>query len=207
MGCLNSKNKMVDKKPPDIVNENPKIELQVLKKEPTNKYILSEKELDNINNENLKDAEEQMNLQHVIESIYDAAVKAHNNVQINNLHNLFWLLPVNDRGIHVPKTIPIEIPNDQKDDDSKRIVNVPIITLINQQNLNINELKIKTEVDMELECVPKEDKKKCFYDITKKNYSLRLVPGDKSTIIDMTIKMDPPLEIYNRILSKLEKQI
>lgn len=212
MGCIQSNNKKKNNNDKSQYvakkdDEKQNIQLSVLNKQPTNKYILSENELDNINERILKDAEEQMNLQHIIESIYDAAVKAHSNVQINNLHNLFWLLPVNENGIHVPKTIPIQIPTDTDDINSKRVVNVPIITLINQQNLNISELKIKTEVDMELESVPKEDKKNCFYDITKKNYSLRLVPGDKSTTIDMTIKMDPPLEIYNRILSKLEKQI
>ncbi len=217
MGCLSSK--CISKKDKSIykVNANiksdlsgnkPNIQMTVLKKQPSDKFILNEQDLDRMDELIQEDAGSQMKLQHIIESIYDAAVKAHNNVQINSLHTLFWLLPANEKGIHIPKCIPVQVPNDNDDGNPHKIVNIPIITLINQQNLNINELKIKTEVDMELESVPKVDNNnKNPYDIKKKDYCLRLVPGDKSTQIEMTIKMDPPLEIYNRILSKLEKQI
>ncbi len=217
MGCLSSK--CISKKKSskykinadiksDISGNKPNIQMNILKKQPTDKYILDESDLDKMDEQIQADADSQMKLQHIFESIYDAAVKAHNNVQINSLHTLFWLLPANELGIHIPKCIKVQVPNENDDGNPYKIVDVPIITLINQQNLNINELKIKTEIDMELESVPKVDNNnKNQYDIKKKDYSLRLVPGDKSTQIEMTIKMDQPLEIYNRILSKLEKQI
>jgi hypothetical protein len=178
-------------------------------RQKTDPYVLDMDKLDRMQESIEMDAENQIKLQHIIESIYDATVKAHNNVQINNLHNLFWLLPTNEKGIHVPKCMPIQVPNDEDGDQPYKVVNVPIITLMNAQNLNISEMKISTTVDMQLESAPKKKEilGKCLYDIKKKDYSLRLVPGDKSTTIDMTIKMDPPLEIYNRILGKLEKQI
>ena len=218
MGCLCSKYKSNSKKQKVYLNKpldasGSAVELVVNKPEmvrqKTNPYILDMGELDRMQESIQMDAENQIKLQHIIESIYDAAVKAHNNVQINNLHNLFWLLPTNEKGIHVPKCMPLQVPNDGDGDQPYKVVNVPIITLMNQQNLNISEMKISTTVDMELESAPKqkENSSGCLYDIKKKDYSLRLVPGDKSTSIEMTIKMDPPLEIYNRILGKLEKQI
>jgi hypothetical protein len=217
MGCINTKCFKNDKNvykvdanvKTDISGNKPNIQMTILKKQPTDKFLLNESDLDKMEEVIQADADSQMKLQHIIESIYDAAVKAHNNVQINSLHTLFWLLPANEHGVHIPKCIPIQVPDDTNNDgNSHKIVNVPIITLINQQNLNINELKIKTEVDMELESIPKVDcNNQNPYNIKKKDYSLRLVPGDKSTQIEMTIKMDPPLEIYNRILSKLEKQL
>lgn len=185
------------------------------KKQDEIEYKKRYKPEDNLNNEIEIDekqislqiqAQNEMKLQHIIESIYDAAVKAHNNVQLNNLHNLFWLLPKNESGIHVPKCIPIEVPNDSDTKEATKIINVPLITLVNQQNLNINELKITTKVDIELLTSPKSENCQIL-GLNKKDYSLNLVPGNKSTQIEMFIKMEPPLEVYSRILAKLEKQI
>lgn len=215
MGCIYSRGKTKKKKSIYLGSDSSGNAIEMIVNKPTidrkktDPFILELGDLDKLQDSIQSDADNQIKLQHIIESIYDAAVKAHNNVQINNLHNIFWLLPTNEKGVHVPKCIPIQIPNDCDDGNQYKVVNVPIITLMNQQNLNISEMKISTTVDMELESAPKQkdNSSSCLYDIKKKDYSLRLVPGDKSTNIEMTIKMDPPLEIYNRILGKLEKQI
>ena len=159
---------------------------------------LNEKELEKIEQSIQIDSQNQVKLQHIFESIYDAAVKAQNNVQLNNLHHLFWLLPLNEQNIHVPRTIKIQIPTE----DGYKHVNVPIITLMNQKSVCMSELKIKTEVGMQL--ISSTKSQNGCYNIFQKDYSLKLTPGKKTTEIEMTIKLEEPLEMVNRLITKLQ---
>ncbi len=202
--CISRKKlkKSVYKTNKQILHKNEEDQLPKFDRWKSEHHIeLDEKELQILENNIQIDAQQGLKLQHIFESIYDAATKAHNNVQLNNLHHFFWLMPLNEHGVHVPRCIKIEIPTEE----GYKYMNVPIITLLNNRTVSMSELKIKTEVGMELASC-KKNTTGC-YNIIQKDYSLKLTPGNKSTSIEMTIKLDEPLEMYNRILNKLEQNL
>ncbi len=76
---------------------------------------------------------------------------------------------------------------------------------MNHKTVCMSEIKLKTELAMELTSFQKNTNG--CYNIIQKDYSLKLTPGKKTTSLEMTIKLDEPLEMYNRILSKLEQNM
>ena len=136
-----------------------------------------------------------LKLQHILEAIYDAATKAQTNVQINNLHNLLWMFPENEDGVHIPRTIPVKIHN--------TITDVPIFTLINHKNLCIHELNIKTKLDISMEDIP--DISEVVKGIKHKKYKMHVTKGQSDTTVEVCMKVEEPSEAYNRILNKLSQ--
>jgi hypothetical protein len=143
----------------------------------------------------------EIKLQHLFESIYDAAIKAQDNVQLNNMHYIFSLIPQNEEGIHIAKTIKIRMPIDGLVKD----VDIPLITLLNPKSVSFSEMKIKTNINMNLLDIPIE--KIGQHEIQKTEYELNIDNNNNKnnlTNIEMIIKFDEPVEMYNRILSKYE---
>lgn len=138
-----------------------------------------------------------LKLQHIIEAIYDAATKAQTNVQLNNLHNLFWMFPENEQGIHEPRKIPIKV-NDQ-------VLDIPVFTLIHHKNLCIHELNIKTKLDINMNDTPfiKNEIK----DVKNKKYNMSIISGKSDTTIELNMKLEEPTEAYNRILKNFEMNL
>ncbi len=138
-------------------------------------------------------AEPRTKLQHMIESIYDAAARAQANVQMNNLHNFLTLFPENEQGIRTPKAYQFHV-NDAS-------VNVPLATLMNHQNLCISEIKITTKIGIELLDPP------LTTDNSQTVYNLNLNQQDRSATLEIIIKEQDPIEAHTRILSRLEQNL
>lgn len=138
-------------------------------------------------------AEPRTKLQHMIESIYDAAARAQANVQMNNLHNFLTLFPENEQGVRTPKAYQFHV-NDAS-------VNVPLAALMNHQNLCISEIKITTNIGIELLDPP------LTTDNSQTMYNLNLNQQDRSATLEIIIKGQEPIEAHTRILSRLEQNL
>lgn len=142
--------------------------------------------------------------QHILEAIYDAAIKAQMNVQINNLHQLFWFFPQDGDGTHRARTVRLKVPCPE---GGERVIDIPIFTLVHHKHLTIHELKLKTKLDMEMSVAPYEDEDAALHHIKKKKYHIELTPGDKSTDLEITMQLEEPMEVCQRILHKFESMI
>jgi hypothetical protein len=138
-------------------------------------------------------AQPRTKLQHMIESIYDAAARAQANVQMNNIHNFLTLFPENEQGVRTPKACEFHV-NDT-------LVNVPLAALMNHQNLCISEIKITTNIGIELLDPP------LTTDNSRTVYNLNLNEQDKSATLEIIIKGQEPIEAHTRILSRLEQNL
>ena len=136
-------------------------------------------------------------LTQLIEAIYDAAMKAQSNVQINNLHNFLWLFPKDDAGTHTCRTIPINMGDD-------KIMEVPVFSLLHHQNLSIHDLKIKTTLDIQMPTEPEVLDE--ILNIKNKKYSVKVnrTKNDKreNTTIELSLKAQEPTEMYHRMFEK-----
>lgn len=144
-------------------------------------------------------------LQHILEAIYDAAYKAQTNVQLNNLHNMFWMFPERETdNVRIPKTIAFEIPNEE---GTVKTVNIPIFAMVHQKHLTIDSLKIKTDCAIDLFASPSVKKQE--HDIKNKKYQLKVSNNatNKTTNIEVFMKIEEPIEMYSRILHKLEQTV
>jgi hypothetical protein len=75
-----------------------------------------------------------------------------------------------------------------------------------QSHLNIHEIKLKTKLDMEMTVMP--DIAEIHESLPQRTYyRIDLVPGDKSTDLELTMKIQPPHEIIQRLLHKFETRI
>lgn len=149
----------------------------------------------------LEESHVHVELKHVLEAIYDAAMKAQSNVQISNLHNFLWMFPADDNGIHTSRTIPLKL-NDDK------IVNVPVFTLLQHKNLCINEVKVKTTLDMDILTKPQVIQE--IRDIKDKRYNVKVesrCADQSNTTVEIHLKAEEPTEMYNRFLDNYQKAI
>lgn len=141
--------------------------------------------------------------QHILEAVYDAAMKAQTNVQMNHLHQFFWFFPPNSDGTHSARMLRINVPTA---DGDMREMDIPYFNLINQSQLAIHEIKIKTKLDMEMTVVP--DVTAVHESLPQSTYyRIDLIPGDKSTDLELVMKMEPPCEVMQRILHKFEARL
>lgn len=140
---------------------------------------------------------------HILEAVYDAALKAQTNVQMNHLHQFFWFFPQNADGSHSARMLRLRVPrNDGEDQD----VNVPYFNLIQQSYMTIHEIKLKTKLDMEMTVVP--DVSDVHESLPKATYyRIDLVPGDKSTDLELTMRIDPAPEAIQRILHRFDAKL
>ncbi len=139
-------------------------------------------------------------LKHVIEAIYDAAMKAQASVQINNLHNFLWMFPQDENGIHSPRTIPIQFSS------TNEVANVPVFTLLHHQNLCIHDLKIKTSLDIEVPTEPKVLNE--IQDIKNKKYKVRVKRTKKdNTTIEIHLTSTEPTDMYHRMFEKCQNSL
>jgi len=85
----------------------------------------------------------------MIETLYDAGVKAQRSVQLSNLHHLEKYFEDTDGdGIMEPKVIRIKVPSD-KEDQEWDVVEVPLFTLVNHNNLKIENLQVKFKINLD----------------------------------------------------------
>lgn len=141
--------------------------------------------------------------QHILEAVYDAAMKAQTNVQMNHLHQFFWFFPPTSDGTHTARMMRLQVPTVEGE---VREVEIPYFNLINQSQLAIHEIKIKTKLDMEMTVVP--DVTAVHESLPQQTYyRIELIPGDKSTDLELVMKMEPPCEVMNRILHRFEARI
>lgn len=147
----------------------------------------------------------QIYFQHILEGIYDAAIKAQMNVQVNNLSNVFWFFPKDESGTHRARTVRMKIPS--PDVGGEREIEVPIFTLVHQKHLTIHELKLRTKLDMEMTLAPYEERDTVLQGVNHKKYHIELIPGDKSTDLEISMHIEQPMEVMQRILHKYEALI
>jgi hypothetical protein len=139
----------------------------------------------------------QAELKHVIEAIYDAAMKAQSNVQISNLHNFLWLFPQDESGSHTSRTIPINVGNG-------KVVEMPVFALLHHQNLCIHDLKVKTSLDINIPKRPEVIND--ILDIKNKKYSIKVNRTKKdNTTIELHFKAQEPTEMYHRLFEKFQQ--
>ncbi len=142
--------------------------------------------------------------QHIIEAVYDACLKAQTNVQMNHLHQFFWFFPKEEGSdSHVARTLKLKIP---QADGAIQELDVPYFNLINQTHLSIHEIKLKTKLDMEMTVMPDTSQ---IHESLPNNtyYRIDLIPGDKSTDLELTLKIDKPPEAIQRILHKFDARL
>ena len=86
----------------------------------------------------------------LIETLYDAGLKAQRNVQYSNLHHLETFFEDRDGdGILEPKLIKMKIPSFNKDKEQKwETVEIPLFSLVNHNCLKIENLKVKFKIDL-----------------------------------------------------------
>ena len=101
--------------------------------------------------------------------------------------------PENEQGVRTPKAYQFHV-NDTS-------VNVPLATLMNHQNLCISEIKITTNIGIELLDPP------LTTDNSQTVYNLNLNQQDKSATLEIIIKGQEPIEAHTRILSRLEQNL
>lgn len=142
----------------------------------------------------------QPNLKHVIEAIYDAAMKAQSNVQINNLNNFLWLFPPDDSGVHTARTIPVKFTSEGT------TVDVPVFSLLHHQNLCIHDLKIKTSLEIDVPTKPETLNE--IQHIKDKKYSVKVKRTKKdNTTIHIHLKSTEPTEMYHRMFEKCQQAL
>lgn len=82
----------------------------------------------------------------LVEAIYDAVNKAQRNIRLNNLNELDFYFPYDDKsGMRKPKTVKIKLPSQAGEEE---IMDVPLFSLINHTPLNIEEFNVKFKINM-----------------------------------------------------------
>ncbi len=135
--------------------------------------------------------QDELELQHLFESIYEAALKAQYNVQHTHLQNLIHLFPEGENGIHTPECVNVCLSENSKP------IRIPLATLMNHKTIGISTIKVKTSTGIKL----------VANDNIQKQYNLRLNQTDKTTDIEMVIQLDEPSETVHRMLSKMNTMI
>jgi len=127
----------------------------------------------------------ELQLQHLFEAIYESVIKAQHTVQVNNLQQLLTFFPENEQGVHTVECVKLELPPDKKQ------ISIPIATLVNLKTVSFSSLKVKTNIGIQL----------------TENGKLTINPADKTTELEMNIQLGEPMEMVQRILTRLHTQI
>lgn len=148
----------------------------------------------------------------LIETLYDAGLKAQRNVQYSNLHHLETFFEDTDEdGVLEPKLIKIKIPSHSKDEDKKwETIEIPLFTLVNHNCLKIENLKVKFKIDfgdMKIEKFDKKEHKKLICQnsrgVHKRKWKIQInKPGNKNknyADVEIDFKYDSPLESIVRL--------
>ena len=156
----------------------------------------------------------------LIETLYDAGLKAQRNVQYSNLHHLeTFFEDTNGDGILEPKLIKMKIPSHKKDEEEKwETVEVPLFSLVNHNCLKIENLKIKFKIDlgdMEIEKFNGKNHKKLICQnskgVHKKRWKLQITkPVNKNkncAEVEVDFKYDEPLESIVRLSERYSSLI
>lgn len=81
-----------------------------------------------------KETTNKANIQDLCECIYDSIIQADKKVSNNTIHSLSEYFEISEDNIYTPKSIKVNI--------NGEIVQVPIITLISQNHMKIQDLKV-----------------------------------------------------------------
>lgn len=151
----------------------------------------------------------------LIETLYDAGLKAQRNVQIANIHNLknFFEDTDND-GVLEPKMVKIKVPSNKGNSDWE-IVDVPLFTLINHNTMKIENLQVKFKVNL-TEMIKekfKEDtlKTNLGFGLCRKRWKVRISRPIKQNVnsaeVTVDFKYDHPLESIVRLSERYSRTI
>ena len=156
----------------------------------------------------------------LIETLYDAGLKAQRNVQYSNLHHLETFFEDTDGdGILEPKLIKMKIPSHKKDEEEKwETVEVPLFSLVNHNCLKIENLKVKFKIDlgdMEIETFnhKKHKKLRCQNSkgVHKRKWKIQInkpVNCNKNCAeVEVDFKYDSPLESVVRLSERYSSLI
>ena len=156
----------------------------------------------------------------LIETLYDAGLKAQRNVQFSNLHHLETFFEDKDGdGILEPKLIKMKIPSHKKDEEEKwETVEVPLFSLVNHNCLKIENLKVKFKIDlgdMEIEKFNGKNHKRLMCQnskgVHKRRWKLQInrpVNKNKNCAeVEVDFKYDEPLESIVRLSERYSSLI
>jgi len=156
----------------------------------------------------------------LIETLYDAGLKAQRNVQYSNLHHLETFFEDKDGdGVLEPKLIKMKIPSHNKDEEHKwETVEVPLFSLVNHNCLKIENLKVKFKIDlgdMEIEKFNGKNHKKLTCQngkgVHKQKWKLQInKPVNKNkncAEVEVDFKYDDPLESIVRLSERYSSLI
>jgi len=154
----------------------------------------------------------------LIETLYDAGIKAQRNVQTANIHNLkdFFEDKDND-GVLEPKMIKIQVPSDKTNQDWD-VIEVPLFTLVNHNTLKIDNLQVKFKINLDDMTVEKfnkmEDKQlkiSCGGGLFRKKWKLKINKPIKQDVncaeVTVDFKYDHPLESIVRLSERYSRRI
>ena len=156
----------------------------------------------------------------LIETLYDAGLKAQRNVQVANIHNLEnFFEDLDNDGILEPKMIKIKVPSNKKDTEDKwEVVEIPLFSLINHNTMKIDNLQVKFKINLEdmikesfnKDC-DKMLKTSCGKGLHKKKWKLKINrPTNKNVNcaeVCVDFKYDHPLESIVRLSERYSRLI
>jgi len=158
----------------------------------------------------------------MIETLYDAGVKAQRSVQLSNLHHLEKYFEDTDGdGILEPKVIRIKVPSSNENEDWE-IIEVPLFTLVNHNNLKIENLQVKFKINLDDMVVKsfntKKDKqlktncgKGIYKKIFKKKWKLKINKPIQQNVncaeVCVDFKYDDTLESIVRLSERYSRLI
>ena len=157
----------------------------------------------------------------LIETLYDAGIKAQRNVQYANLHALDKFFEDKDNdGILEPKLIKVKVPTNKQDENTKwEIIEIPLFTLINHNCLKIENLKVKFNInfgDLTIEKLNDKNSKKLICQNTKdkihkRKWRLNITNPIKKqkniAEVEVEFKYDEPLESIVRLSERFSRLI
>lgn len=119
-------------------------------------------------------------IQDIYESIYDSVIQADKKIKENKLNILEEYFEIDKHGVYTPKIIKMNLNNE--------LIDIPLITLINQNDLKIDNLKVVITPSLY---------------IKNKNLFTSLISKKSLNKIELTIKSTDTCENLERIFNKI----
>lgn len=120
------------------------------------------------------------NIQDIYENIYDSIIQADKKIKENKLNNIEEYFEIDKHGVYTPKYIKMNLNNE--------LIDIPLITLINQNDLKIDMLKVTVTPSLY---------------IKNKNLFTNLISKKSLNKIELTIKSTDTCENLERIFNKI----
>ena len=132
-------------------------------------------------NKNSTPSNNSISLEDLYSHIYDSLNKANQTVNNNKIDNIQTFFYKDNDNVYIPKNIKVKVNED--------IIEVPLITLIQHNDLKIDSMEISLNTEFTTDC--------------SRNIFSKLINKGKERNIKLIIKSNEPSENLSRIISSL----